>query len=293
MIHSFCNEMGFPKEAEDTFLQAYDALLSDKESLSKIYEIMDSYFMGNDTLELSALEEIADKLNIHKYTLNMVFLIMSAKPLKYMYYTKGYSEQIYHDTMKDMLYKLEECRKRCGVWGTYELEWYRCFCKCNIFALGRMQFQPMVSEEDYGDYTKKGDTVYVCHIPSGSPLKIEDVYDSLDKAYEFFGGEGEMTFRCTSWLFYPPQYEMYKPGSNLRNFYDIWEMSASDTTNSNFWRVFYKEPDAELSEIVPKTSLEKSLLEHMKNGGTMGYARGYLKYCPKYHGKMNHGKVKE
>ncbi len=281
MICEFCREIGFTQEAENVFADAFDKLKSDDELFGKVCGAMDEYFMKETLFYENVLNEVSKKLGISIYTINMVFLIMCAKPLRYMFYIKGYSDELYLNTMKDMIYKADECRKLYGVWGTFVLDWYRFFCKCNVFALGRLQFQEISSPVDYKDIVKKGDRIIATHIPSGSPLKIEDVHKSFDEAYKFFGGNGEkMVFSCHSWLLYPPQYEMYAEGSNLRKFYDIWDITNVEESNGNFWRVFYKPEGYDLSKIVPETSLAKKLLEYLKSGGSMGFSRGIYVYSP-------------
>ncbi len=281
MIHKFCREIGFPPEAEEVFSDTFVRLTADSELMSNIYDAANEYFMDETLGYEKALIDAAKKLDISIYTVNMVFLIMCAVPLRYMFYIKGYSDELYINTMRDMLCKAEECHRLYGVWGTFVLDWYRFFCKCRVFALGRLQFQEIESPVNYKDIVKKGDTIIATHIPSGSPLKIEEVHKSFDEAYRFFGGGEKMVFSCHSWLLYPPQYEMYPENSNLRKFYDIWDITDVRESNGNFWRVFYKPEGYELSKIVPHTSLEKKLLEYLKNGGSMGYSRGFYVYSPK------------
>ena len=153
-------------------------------------------------------------------------------------------------------------------------------CKCCLFTLGRLQYEPISSPLDYKDIVKKGDKIINVHIPSGSPLRTEEVYDSFDKAYEFFGAEGDIIFTCHSWLLYPPHYEVFPEGSNLRAFYELWDVVRQEESEEDFWRVFYKEPNISLSEIIPKTSLEKRMLDHLKSGGSMGAGQAFIVYRP-------------
>ena len=281
MIRNFCKKIHFPDEAEKVFSDAFDKLKSDIELFDKVYGAMDEYFMEESLGYEDILAEASKKLDISIYTINMVFLIMCAKPLRYMFCIKGYSDELYWNTMTDVIFKAEECHKLYGVWGTFVLDWYRFFCKCKIFALGRLQFQEIPSPVDYKDIVKKGDTIIATHIPSGSPLRIEDVHKSFDMAYSFFGGNGgKMVFSCHSWLLYPPQYNMYPENSNLRKFYNVWDITNVEESNGNFWRVFYKPNGYDLSKIVPHTSLEKKLLEYLKEGKSMGFSRGFYVYSP-------------
>lgn len=281
MIQDICKKIGFTEEAEKVFLFAFDRLRNEKELFEGVCGAMDEYILSDTLGYEKILSKAAEKLDISIYTINMVFMLMCAKSMRYMFYIKGYFDKLFYDTIKDLSYKAEECYRLYGVWGTFVLDWYRFFCKCRVFALGRLQFQKIASPVDYKDIVKKGDTIIATHIPSGSPLKIEDVHKSFDAAYKFYGGCGEkMVFSCHSWLLYPPQYEMYAPKSNLRKFYDIWDITDVEESNGNFWRVFYKPEGYDLSKITPHTSLEKKLLEYLKSGGSMGFSRGIYVYSP-------------
>lgn len=188
---------------------------------------------------------------------------------------------MYSDTIRDVYYKCEECKKIYGVWGTNVLFWFRCYAKCCLFGLGRLQYEPGIADKDYPGYIRKGEPWVNMHIPSGGPLVLSEVYDSVDMAYKFFGGKGEeMIFTCNTWLLYPPQCEMYKEGSNLKKFAELFRIVESVDSNRDLWRVFFKEDCTDLTTLSAETSLAKKILERLKEGKSMGYARGFIKYRP-------------
>lgn len=282
MFREICEKVGFCREAEEAFCNAYDKIKADIEAAEKMRGMLPDFIMTENNAYEKVLSEIGSRLDINIYTLNMVFAIMAAEPMRYIYYARGISEQIYLDTLRDMKYKAEECRRMYNVWGTFVPLWYHYICCGDVIALGRLQFQKVKSPIDYKDIVKKGDTVISCHIPSGSPLDMEKVRKSFDTAYKFFGGDDEkMAFFCDSWLLYPPQYELYPECANLRKFCDIWDVAEQRDENHDFWRVFYKPEDTDLDTIEPQNRFEKNLLEHLKNGGSMGCGRAMFIYDPK------------
>lgn len=275
MINTFCEKYGYPDEAKEQFLSVYEKVLADSAAREKIYSVMDEFFMGNDESYRPKLDTLAQRLGVREMTLYMVFFIMCEKSIEYIYNMKGYSS-LYFNTMRDTYYKCEECFKMYGFWGTRALGWFRNYAKCSLFGIGRLQYQPYVAPWDREGYAKKGDEVYAVHIPSGAPLKTEDVLSSLDEAHAFFGG-GEMTFSCHSWLLYPPQYEMYSDGSNIKKFYELFDVVESNDTNEDLWRVFMTPDCSDISKLTATSSLSEKILARLKEGKTMGQGLGFIK----------------
>lgn len=291
MIQSFCEKYGYPLEALRAFSECFLKVTENADVLNELYGLIDLYIDTDDNSYESRLNKIAAAIGVNRYTLYMVFFIMAEREIRRIYSSCGLSEQ-YIGLARDTFYKCEECFKIHGVWGTSVLFWFRLYAKRELFALGRLQYEPTILEKDYSGFGKKGDKAIGIHIPSGGPLLVEDVYDSLDKAYEFFGGKGEeMLFTSNTWLFYPPQCEMYAEGSNLKKFAELFCITEWEDSNRDFWRVFYKESADNLDDIVPETSLAEKILNRLKEGKTMGFGRGFILYKPEYHGKISRGKT--
>lgn len=280
MINSFCERYSFPEEAKKAFSDAYEKLLSSPREREKIYSAIDEYVLGDGNNYEREIGLAAEKIGVNRYTLNMVLFIMAEQSIKCIYNAKGFSD-IYFDTLRDVFYKCEECKKIHGVWGTSVLFWFRCYAKCCLFGLGRLQFEPGRADKDYPGYIKKDEPWVNIHIPSGAPLKLSEVYKSLDKAYEFFGGKGEeMIFTCNTWLLYPPQCDMYAEGSNLKKFAELFDIAEYHDSDRDLWRVFFKEDCSDISSLRAETSLAKKILNRLSEGKSMGYARGFIKYSP-------------
>ena len=155
--------------------------------------------------------------------------------------------------------------------------------RCKIVKLGRLEYERVAFPfDDYKGVVKKGETVYSCHIPSSGPVTRESVIESLKKAHDFFADElkdGILPVYCSSWMLYPAHCEVYAEGSNLRKFYDLFDIIAQteDKTNHNFWRIFDVDYSPETFESAPeRTTLQRSFKSYIRQGNCMGTGKGIL-----------------
>ena len=283
MIRDICEMLEFDAEAVAVFEETLKKIKSDKLLSAKLGEATEDYFYGNGEVHTALLGEIAEKTGIHEYTVHMAFLLHCAAPLKDRYKAEGLSDELYLDTMRDLRYKLDECRNMYGLWGTFVFSWFRRFYLVERFKLGRLQYERIPFQySEYKGILKEGDTVYNCHIPSSGPLTEESVMASLKEAYSFFRDElknGIMPVYCSSWLLYPPTVALYSEGSNLKKFYECFDIitTAEKPDNPDFWRMFYKEYTPEvLDAVTPRTSMQRAFLGYLKAGGTMGSGKGVI-----------------
>lgn len=276
MIYSFCRQMDFPLDATDAICSAYNKITANEKTYDKLITAAGEYVNTDSEDYKTLIAQISDTLKISVYTVNLVLVIYTLEEYtRKMFAQKGYCQSLYHDTMKDTLYKLDECKNMYNVWGTFALEWYRLFCKCRVFALGRLQYELYNAPTDYKDVIKKGEPILNCHIPGGSKLSDSDVEKSLKLAKDFFNKE-PLILTCHSWLLYPPYEELY--GANMRAFYDRWDIVRIDEGDWDFWRVFYKDRIDDVKEEELQTSLQKKLYSFIKNGGKMGAGLAYMVY---------------
>ncbi|MES2308984.1 MAG: acyltransferase domain-containing protein [Verrucomicrobiota bacterium] len=118
---------------------------------------------------------------------------------------------------------------------------------------------------------QKGDFSLAIHIPEIGPLDPQACLDSLQQAREFYARhfpENDWKgFYSTSWL-YDPQLAHYLPESNIVRFQRLFYLFEAPFTNHAqiFERVFghSKTPDLTMT---PKGSLQKAVLDHLRNGG--------------------------
>ena len=133
------------------------------------------------------------------------------------------------------------------------------------------------------------------HIPRGAKLDYDECVKSLDLAKEFFTKYFPKfpndKYMCHSWLLYPGNKNFMPEGSNILKFaslYDIVEENE-DPESAYLWLYGQKFKNAELiknrketgnyghiDELPQKSSLQKSTIDFIKNGGIFGEALGVI-----------------
>lgn len=282
MIEELAKKLDFPKEAVAVLRRVCQELHRDDAVRNDLYRAMDLFYEASDEV-YPILQKTAERTGINRYSVDMVFLLLCARPLRYIYRQKGLPEALYYDTLQDLRYKLLECKKLHNVWGTFVIWWYPGFYLCKRFQLGRLQYERTEFPYDDGfGIIKKGDTVYNCHIPSSGPLQSEAVLESLKQAHTFYRAElknGILPVYCSSWLLYPPHAACYPSGSHLRAFYDMFHILnfEANPSNRDFWRVFYTPfSETALQNAPEQTTLQRNLKRYLLQGNCMGNGKGIL-----------------
>ncbi len=284
MIQQTALWLDFPTDAAEELDRACAELLSSPRTSESVLLAVDILMNGSKELFLNQLEKIGSMTNLHRHTVDMVVLLLAIEPLRARYRSRGLDDALCRETMRDLSYKLAECRKVYGTCGTFVTAWYYDFYQCKLFSLGRLQYERYEFPYDaYGSHLRRGDCVYKCHIPSCGPVTEESVMDSLRRAHAFFADElrdGILPVFCSSWMLYPPHAEqVFPPQSNLRRFYDLFETleALPRPDNDDYWRIFNAPYDASrLADAPEGTSLQRAFKSFLKNGNCMGSGRAIL-----------------
>ena len=284
-IRRISEPLGFPEEAIAYLEECYGKMMAAPGVPDALYEAQELLFTRDDKSFAGALAPIYEASGVHRYSADMVFLLLCAQPLKYVYKAMGYSEELYTETVRDLLFKLRECHDVYGIWGTFVTEWFDKFYTCRRFKLGRMQFEtrPYPCDEPFRDIYKKGDTVVGCHIPSCGPLTYESVIDSLKQAYDFYPEhriDGVLPVYCHSWLMYPPYAgRIFPEGSNMCRFLHTFELVKveEDRHFPDFFRIFNCDYDpATLADMPEDTGLRRRMKQFLTDGNLMGSGFGFI-----------------
>lgn len=273
----------FPTNAQEELLSKLDTLLN----LYDFLEIVNRY--NTEDFDFSkALEDtknLALNHNVCEYTAYMLLLICMAPDLRERYIQKNIDEIIFYNTMRDLRYKLEECRLVRGKYGTFVPWWYKGFFEMKIFALGRLQFEINYTWFDCevdGKHIPKDTKVLSVHIPrTGTKLEHCLVEDSYRRAADFFKDEFDnIIFICNSWLLYPWNRSVLKDGSNLAEFYDDFTVVNSGEYHnySEVWRLFDCLYDGNPDKLPNDTSLRRAYIDRIKSGKPLGYGTGVILY---------------
>ena len=285
----FMENINFPGEAVETFLDVHDSLVSDTVHKKEMDSIITKYYCDegykriNEVLE--DLTRLAQKMDINPYTMHLMFYLYCSKILKNKYKTSDVSMDVFWNSMLDLSYKLWECRNKHGVLGTFVANWLSDYFVMERFGLGRMQYEAIPFPYDRytknGYTVKKGDRVYNMHIPSSGPLTREKRIDSYKRAYDFFKHElngGPIVMVCHSWLLYPDNEKFYPKGSNIIDFMHDFEIihSVDEDKFSEAWRVFGRHHDKDMEEWPTDTSLQRAYIDWLKAGNKTGAGFGVL-----------------
>ena len=112
--------LSFDERDIDCILNA-DKLYGDKAKKLAL-----KYFIGENTYQdgLDKIRAIDDK-NVHEYTILMLYALLCAENLYKKYKEKGLSDKLFIDTVMDLKYKLDECRRVYDICGSFVPEWFR------------------------------------------------------------------------------------------------------------------------------------------------------------------------
>ena len=204
------------------------------------------------------------------------------------YKKAGLDYETFCNNSHDLVYKIGECKSMHKCLGVF-VKWFYIFMELRLFELGRLQYElTSYPLEDYtfGEYTlKKNAPVYSMHIPtSKNPFTTQACYDSLDRAYRFFKPQLDgdiLPVMCASWLLYTPYAErVYKEGSNLLNFYNLFDILQVIDTDSfgDSWRVFNTDSYTDTSSLPANTSLQRSFIKYINEVNKYGVAYGMILY---------------
>lgn len=286
-VSEFLKEFQYPKDASEVLLSAYDRITENAEA-KDLWEQTIALYETDYNCEyrdiIGNADKVANLLDIHEFTLELLIFICLSKHLKELYIEKGISLDFYRRSMLDLRYKLDECQLVYGIVGTFVAIWYRGFFNLTRFGMGRLQFE--VTNLG-GTYEKNGisltpeSKVINVHIPrSGEPLTEEACMEAYLLAKEFFKDQIETEpcpFKCDSWLLDPHILEILPKTTNTYRFcksFDIYSTSV-DKGLSNLWRLFdtmEKNPD----KLPADTSMRRAFVDYLKKGGKLCTARGVL-----------------
>lgn len=186
--------LDFPTEAQKELLAAYDVICANPKSEAILTKWVNTYEENIHLPYETAIREMEEAVSpavlsmtgslnessdrfpgipaVHPYTADLLLFLCLTRRLKALYDARGLSEQIYRDSCLDLTWKLNECHKMYGIWGTFVPWWEPGFYEMTRFALGRLQFELVPFPESYEASGKhKPDTMTQAinvHIPSCS-----------------------------------------------------------------------------------------------------------------------------
>lgn len=228
------------------------------------------------------LEEMGRRAQIHPYTMYQLFLLENTLRFREIFQKRGYEDRLFLDTMKDLKWKMQECKEAWGIIGNFTIYWYLGFFRMERFALGRLQFEVTAFQyndfKEQGVHIKKGDPVINVHIPVGEALSEELREASFSQAMEFFANrfsDGVYPFFGESWMLDPDMINLL-PDGNIKKFAELFtllEIKKQDSFGDG-WRIFGTEWKKKPEQLPRKTRLQKQIAEFLEEGGKLGSGTG-------------------
>lgn len=285
-VENFLNEYGFPYEATSYLLQAFDKI--GEHVFLEIEAECDNTKNYDVTRFDEMIAELCARTGYHEYTVRILVVISLLRGLEKRHAEKGYASTVTKDTLRDVLYKYQECFSLYGIHGISSWEWYTCILSSKCFAIGRLEYEILGFRlQEYTDgkhIVKYDEPVLSVHIPS-SKDSFADTYcqQSYTQAFQFFKKHFSdvfpqaIPFVCWSWLLYPKHTVILPETSNIVAFmrsYDIIEEEIYENNDVWAWRVFNVLHVDSVEKLPQRTSLQRAIVRHLLNGGKMGWGYG-------------------
>ena len=296
-ITELFREHNYPEEAIASLVGDYEKLMQ----VDECREVFAKYLTEYETTDHTCFGEfivLAAKAGnaafVDGRSTQFLCFACAARHLREMYVKKGLPLNVYFDTMRDMRYKLMECYKMHGVWGSFVASWFYGAFVLSRFELGRLQYEfssHFVTQDkiNYFGVDLEWDKTPIInlHIPSSGPLTQEAVEESLSQAYKFMGEyypeyshNGKMIVECESWLLIEDHEKFLPESSNIRRFmnnFDVMHTRYDDGFN-DCWRVFNVDWTGDAATLPRSTSLQRAYADWLAGGGRAGEGYGIFAY---------------
>lgn len=210
----------------------------------------------------------------------LAVMIEAANQTKLKYQQLGLPESVLYDTLDDIRIWCENNQNR----GLKKYNWIKNHINCELFKIGRLQFQLFKCTDKSLDYSHFpfdfGENLLYIHIPQGEKLLYSDCIASIKSAIDFFAryfpDYNYKYFFCESWLLYGDNYLFMKPSSNIMQFSSMFDVICSkNVDNQAIERIFGKRR-LNKKKYQESTSLQKAAKAHLLSGGKLGIGIGII-----------------
>lgn len=284
-IREFLGMFDYPEEAGDVLEAAYDRIYGSGcgRELETILDCYRQDIRCDFAQLLQRIDAVSEAVGVSWYTGQLLLFVYMSPILREAFRTAGYADELWRSATYDLKYKTIKCKLIKGVWGTFETIWFQYLFRMELFAFGKLQFQPstlgMACEVNGRKLTPETPVIFV-HIPrTGGRLGVAAKNEAYRQAAEFFRKDfpdGTVVFACHSWLLFPRNKEVLKPESNLMAFYADYTIVAQeeDKDYSEMWRLFDMDYDGDVSKLPQDSSLRRAYADWIRKGEKVGSGTG-------------------
>lgn len=291
-IITIMNRIAFPNDAQVIFLDALDRISVDPVATVWFKRLIEQYEISDTACDynrmIADMNAMGEALNINEHTMDLLLFLCLCEPLRTRYIERGIEENVWHNSIMDLRYKLEECYLVQGTVGSFVAPWFAGFFDMTRFALGRLQFEIVYTRKDYivgGINIPEGSPAINIHIPrTGTRLDHNEVLDSYLTAADWFADifpDGEVLFTCNSWLLDPWNITILKPTSNLAAFIRDFEIVESYSYDNypDLWRLFDCNYNGNPTDLPRDSSLRRAYADRVARAEPTGSGRGFFRMC--------------
>ena len=293
-LEKFLKDFDYKEKDAEFLLSEYEKIESNNYANSLFNKVIEDY---NNSIKIDYYNDVLVKaenagknVGVHPYTSGLLIFMCLSKHLKELYDEKGISEEIYHNSMLDLRYKLEECKLVKNIIGSFVAWWFPGFFDMTRFALGRLQFEMSTYDgepyEKNGKKLVKGDKVIGVHIPrSETPVTKEATDDAYAQAAKFFIDQipnKQVVFVCHSWLLFSDTLEVFPKHSNTYRFiheFDVtWNSYDKEGVYNDAWRLFDMDYTGNIEDYPENTSMRRAYKDFLRSGKKTGEGFGIIMY---------------
>ncbi|GAA0623131.1 hypothetical protein GCM10009534_68310 [Kribbella sandramycini] len=225
------------------------------------------------------------QLRMPEDTRNTVAALLETLPEIRKYHAElGIPDDVSWATLADLGLQLRVSRQTHGEYGLATHWWLTIHWAGQIYALGRLQFMLyQVTADKPVPGAETGEWVLGVHIPESGRLSPELVDASFAQAREFFPRFFPQypikTLTLNSWLLDPYLLDNLPPESNMVRFGRRFTPygTPSDSQDSAIFFTFRTHGLERLDELPQDTTLQRLVVNRIKQGGTWQSALGYAK----------------
>jgi len=266
--------------------------------MNKVSEIIKYYYQKLSFPNLfdeefyNALDkiEISDTTAIKEYDKscedgkkNFLSYLYMCDALKKRYDEKGIPEEVFWDTLHDLVIWTATWSDIKGGLYLGELGWLASHMDMKLFKLGRLQFKAGKCGHDIPERgLKKGDNIIEVHIPEGGSLDPEQCRKSIEYAKEFYAKyfpEFEFEhFTCHSWLMDDVLLELLPKESKIIQFKNMFDAFHPKEDDAILRYVFkWNTTRYTVKNAVAESSFAKKVKEYVRKDRKFYVSYGVLK----------------
>jgi hypothetical protein len=210
-----------------------------------------------------------------------------------LYRTRGIPDDVLNATMADVGRQFAIYRARHETGGMVNQDWLMQHARGVIYQLGRLQFaraqlggSTSRGMQAAGIACEQGEPALGVHIPGYlGPFPPEACDDAFDRARAFFArhypAERYRFATCHSWLLDPQLADYLPPTSNIIRFQQRFRSAYTpDYGDRGTLEFVFRTPDRPLDELPQRTTLERAVVKHIRDGKHWRGGAGWLTFDP-------------